>query len=369
MWVEDLKNGKFRAVERYEDPFTGKTKRAIVTMDKNTAQTRKAAQASLDAKIKSLLEDSKPKEYVLRKLVEDYRAYQKKTVSPATYRRNYFAGESIKTLLGEETLVNRLNARFIRNSLLETGKEPGTLNEYLKRIKALLRWGYENDLIEDVSYLSKLKPFKDTPHRQKIEDKYLESEELQIVLKSMKIKKWRLLTKVMALSGMRVGEVIALELSSDIDFKNNIIHVNKNYSATTKTLGKPKTSCSIRDIYMQDELKEAIKELKVYTLQECLANGIKTKLLLCASDGSYVDYYSFNKYFKELTQRTIGRALTTHSLRHTHASLLLEQGMSIDAISRRLGHENSKVTREIYLHVTERLKEKENEQLKNIRII
>ncbi|MFR8313824.1 MAG: hypothetical protein ACLVBP_16545 [Ruminococcus sp.] len=43
---------------------------------------------------------------------------------------------------------------------------------------------------------------------------------------------------------------------------------------------------------------------------------------------------------------------------HTHASLLLEQGISIDTISRRLGHENSDVTREIYLHVTKSYRKK-----------
>lgn len=58
-----------------------------------------------------------------------------------------------------------------------------------------------------------------------------------------------------------------------------------------------------------------------------------------------------------------------HELRHTHTSLLLEQGVSIDTISRRLGHENSRITREIYLHVTEKLKERDNEQLARISLL
>ena len=54
---------------------------------------------------------------------------------------------------------------------------------------------------------------------------------------------------------------------------------------------------------------------------------------------------------------------------HTHASLLMEQGVSIDTISRHLGHADSQITREIYLHVTKKLQEKENEQLKGLKII
>lgn len=44
-------------------------------------------------------------------------------------------------------------------------------------------------------------------------------------------------------------------------------------------------------------------------------------------------------------------------------------GIDIETIARRLGHENSRITRDIYLHVTEKLIEKDNEQIKHIRIM
>lgn len=43
--------------------------------------------------------------------------------------------------------------------------------------------------------------------------------------------------------------------------------------------------------------------------------------------------------------------------------------MDIDAISRRLGHEDSKVTKEIYLHITQKLKDRDNEKIAKIKII
>ena len=48
---------------------------------------------------------------------------------------------------------------------------------------------------------------------------------------------------------------------------------------------------------------------------------------------------------------------------------MFEHGMKEDAISRRLGHADSKVTREIYLHITKKLKEQENEQIRNIKLL
>jgi integrase len=47
----------------------------------------------------------------------------------------------------------------------------------------------------------------------------------------------------------------------------------------------------------------------------------------------------------------------------------MENGIDIDTISRRLGHESSKITREIYLHVTEKLKEKDFERISAIKIL
>ena len=46
-----------------------------------------------------------------------------------------------------------------------------------------------------------------------------------------------------------------------------------------------------------------------------------------------------------------------------------QQGIDIDSISRRLGHADSRITREIYLHVTKRLQEKENQKIKEVKLI
>lgn len=64
-----------------------------------------------------------------------------------------------------------------------------------------------------------------------------------------------------------------------------------------------------------------------------------------------------------------GKVLSPHILRHTHASLLAAAGMSLDAISRRLGHSDSDITKEVYLHVTEKLKKLEEEQLSKVKIL
>lgn len=56
-------------------------------------------------------------------------------------------------------------------------------------------------------------------------------------------------------------------------------------------------------------------------------------------------------------------------MRHTHVALMAEQGVPLDVISRRLGHANSQITREIYFHVTKKLKEQDQQRIKAVKIL
>ena len=85
--------------------------------------------------------------------------------------------------------------------------------------------------------------------------------------------------------------------------------------------------------------------------------------------GEHISYYDYEKYLKETSERILGRRITVHALRHTHASLLLAEGVDIDTISRRLGHENSRITKEIYLHTTQKLQENDNQRIKLKKIL
>lgn len=234
------------------------------------------------------------------------------------------------------------------------------------RLKALLRWGYRNDYIEDISYLDKIERFKDVSHRKKIEDKFLESSEVELLLDEMKVKKWKVLTEFLVLSGLRFGEVAALE-KTDVDLRKRVIHVTKTYDVNNDIVTTPKTDFSIRDVYIQDELAKVCRKALRMAQNDNVVQF--SNLLFTGTVREHIDHFAYNKYLKENSMKAIGRSITPHTLRHTHASLLMEQGIDIDSISKRLGHNDSKVTKEIYLHVTQKLESKRNEQLKAIKIL
>lgn len=178
----------------------------------------------------------------------------------------------------------------------------------------------------------------------------------------------KLFTKFLVLSGLRIGEAIALT-QSDIDDK--YIHVTKNYDYINDVITSPKTVTSERDVFIQPELRSVLKEIKINELQKQLLHGRSKSGLVFSSakNGSYISYDAYRQYLGDTSEKAINRRITPHALRHTHASLLLAEGLDIDSISRRLGHNDSKITREIYIHMTEKFKTLEEEKLAKINLL
>ena len=381
MWIQELetKNGeiRYRFREQYKDPLTGKLKNVSVTYDKNTTHTQRAATIKLQElinekmKMPYMINELDPSEITLNQLIEKYLEYQyidDNGIKKSTYQRNKHACNAFNHILGEDTKVIKLNQNYVVDKFRATGEANSTLNERLARFKALIRWGYKKDYILDIGWLGKLERFKDKPRRLKVEDKFLEADEVRLLLESMKVERWRLLTHFMILSGLRVGEVVALT-NDDVDLEKSIIYVNTTYDPVNDLITTPKNG-ETREVYIQPDLAVVCKQIKRLMLKQKLQFGYPmTNYFFTNEKGKHIEYYAYNKYLRENSEQILGRKITTHFLRHTSASLLMEAGIQIDNISQRLGHANSKITREIYLHITERLKEKYNQQIASVKII
>ena len=265
-----------------------------------------------------------------------------------------------------DSYVNNLSAGYIRTKLLNSGKENRTLNGYLKVFKTFWMWAYRNDLVDSRELFDKLSNFQDTPKRERIQDKYLEPWELQKLLDNMDVERWVLMTQLLVLSGLRIGEVIGLNKN---DLIGSSIKINRTYDPNNKVLTDPKTFSSKREVYIQEELREVINKIFDYIKRQEEIFGTPSVIFFPDPTGERLNYYSYSAYLRETSERVLGRRITPHTLRHTHCSMLAAKGMNLEAISARLGHDDSKITKEIYLHRMEELKEKENRQLDKIRLM
>ena len=152
----------------------------------------------------------------------------------------------------------------------------------------------------------------------------------------------------------------------------NLIHMAKDYIFITKTISEhgkreidsPKTNSSIRKIKIDKILKKDILSLKIY--YEKVYNK------------SNYDYFIFGGV-KPLAPTTINRhkikackkanlrSITLHQFRHSHATLLLHNGIVINEISRRLGHSTPSITLDIYTHTDLRQEKRVCETLNSLR--
>lgn len=363
MWTQKTVKGKYRYFESYTDPRTGKYKTVSITLDGNRKVDREAARDALRARVADVV--STPDKITVKALCDAYTKAQQRTAKPQTAQNNARRNKVLIGLLGPDVLVSTLTAATVRRAL--DTENPTTYNERLKRFKALIRWAYREDYIKDISFLDKLDRRKTPPPRTANAEKYLERDELRKLLDGMKVEAWKQLTQFLVLSGLRIGEAIALT-DADVNFFKREISVTKTFSLETKQLSTTKTDASARSVYMQDELFELCMRIATRKKEVLELFGGDPEPFIQNPDGGRVKYDAYRKYLTENTERLIGRSLKPHALRHTHVALLAEAGIPLETISRRLGHADSKITKEIYLHVTKKMVEKENEMLREVRI-
>jgi integrase len=352
MWIETTKTG-LRLCDRYKG-LDGKLHKVSVSLPKDTPQARRKASEELQKKImdKSSIEC----EMRFFALVELYLKH--KDVKQTTMANYIAAFKQIKIIL-EDVPVDQITAPYIKRRMAGSGKPASTLNRYIMLLNNLLSWSYEYGYIGS---LIRISPLKEKKAKKGPEEEYLEASELKEVLEQLEGTMHYYICKFMSLTGCRVGEAIALTLS-DID--NKYIHITKAWHID-QGLSTPKTESSIRDIYIQPELHSFLSEYKKWRLEYMMAYKIRTDLLFFSRNATYMNA----SYLRiKLNEIDFPKHLHPHIFRHTHTALLAEQGMSLDAIARRLGHADSTITKKIYFHVTKKIKESDEKALDNINIL
>lgn len=142
-------------------------------------------------------------------------------------------------------------------------------------------------------------------------------------------------------TGMREGELLALTLD-DFNFEKQEVSINKNLAKVGKKeiILPPKTKGSKRIITIPEFFCKKIKEFANkrydYNSNERLFPVTK-----------YYLHHEMNRGSKLFGVKRI----RIHDLRHSHVALLIEMGVSILLISKRLGHDNPQTTLRIYGHL------------------
>ena len=150
-------------------------------------------------------------------------------------------------------------------------------------------------------------------------------------------------------TGMRLGELLALQWG-DLDFNSRCIHVQRNRVAGNLTTTKNKQR---RRIDMSVQLSAALRELRTVRKRAAIQAGAKmTSWVFLTPDGNPIDGDNLrHRVFYRLLERAELRRIRFHDLRHTFASLLIQQGESLAYVQEQLGHSSVQVTVDVYGHL------------------
>lgn len=160
-------------------------------------------------------------------------------------------------------------------------------------------------------------------------------------------------------TGLRGGEVCALQWDN-IDLDNKTLTVNHTLIYKGKgmyELSTPKTKSSYRVIKIGDTLVNILKKHRLWQKKNKLEYGqyYTDSDYVCTKENGELITTNSLKYLSKVVNYELKINFNFHSLRHTHATMLLEAGANIKDIQKRLGHSKIATTLDTYSHVTKKM--------------
>lgn len=140
--------------------------------------------------------------------------------------------------------------------------------------------------------------------------------------------------------GIRVGELLALT-PQDIDEKKHLLKITKTYIRHNgkDIVSPPKTENSIRNVAMPDFLYSEVMDY-------IATAGLKKNERIIPRSVDFLKYH-----LKNGSKRSGVPPIRIHDIRHSHVSLLINQGFTAVAIAERVGHKHISTTMNVYAHL------------------
>lgn len=345
-------------LELDKDPVTGKRKQQWITV----IGTKKNAEKKLSELLSQIDTGSfiKPGKTTVRDLIRWLDDYAKVNLSPRSFER--YSGIIIKHLIpdfGRLTLTQLKPEHIQRHytTKLREGLSARTVRYHHAIIHSSLqtavKWGLVARNVADAV---------EPPRIQRTEMQIWNEEEINIFLENSKDSPYYALFYTVLFTGMRRSELLALRWQ-DIDLILGQIHVNRSLHHLkdgTYIFSQPKSAKSSRTIALTPS---TIITLREYQQKQKLERAIFN---FPFSDESLIFSDIEGKPFRP---NTITRAWTTqankcglspirfHDARHTHASLMLKQGIHPKVVQERLGHSSIQMTIDTYSHIAPGIQE------------
>ena len=297
-------------------------------------------------------------------VLDEWLALHKETVKASTWQFIELRANKHVRPYFKDMYVDKITLRQCQDFVNKTFKVAPVAYVYsVSIVKNTLDYALRLGMIESNPMLYVIKPKK----QANISDNhgnYYNKDELKKFLdvaKNTNLKKYALF-RLLAYSGMRIGECLALTWH-DLDYKNNTIAINKTLARTNNgiKIQTPKTKASNRVISLDNETIQVLKMWQLEQRKQLLKVGINAmdskQLIFSNGKNSFIIVPTVRLAIKQIAKKAGIHSITTHGFRHTHATLLFASGLDIKQVQARLGHSNVQTTLNIYTHA---MKEKQD---------
>ena len=298
-------------------------------------------------------------------LFADYMLYWLKTLEPDV---------EVDTFCGYESNIKRCIAPYFRGKNITLSQlkaidiqefytycrtvrkvSNNTVIHYHANLSKALKYALKMDLIQfnPMDKVSK-------PKSEKHIGKFYSLEEMETLFRTVRGDKIEFAVLMAAFYGLRQSEITGLRWQS-IDFENNIITIEHTVVQAykdgkcimiAKDRAKNKSSC--RSLPLVPQYRELLLEMKAHQAEcrELAGNCWHESDYVYVNDlGVPVRNGYISQHFASVVKKNSLRKITFHELRHSCASLLLKNGVSMKEIQAWLGHSNYNTTANIYAHL------------------
>lgn len=280
--------------------------------------------------------------------------YKEGAVRPLTLRKYHIAHQYLQELVPYLTLkdLDRKNYQKLLNDYAVTHERQTTM-DFHHQIKGAILDAVDEGLIEKNPTRKIIIKGKEPAIKK---PKFLNQFEVQALLKQLNLTEtinWDWFILLVTKTGVRFSEALALT-PDDFDFTKQQIDINKswNYKGTKGSFQPTKNESSKRKVQLDWQTAMQFSQL-IKNLETGKPIFVKKRVFNS----------TINNRLKALCIKADIPVITIHSLRHTHASLLIFSGVSIASVAKRLGHSSMTTTQETYLHIIQELENQDNEKI------
>ncbi len=296
-------------------------------------------------------------------------------------KRSGTKGNSLKTYKSHyrrhisPRLGNRKIHKIERREILTLQREVSekmsvsTCNSVLRVLKTILNDAVHDEIISK-SPADGIKSLKETEKATETYHRALTEQEQRDFMEEMANDYYYEFAALLLCTGMRSGEAAALTWS-DIDYKQNVIHITKTVTYNedgTIGIGSPKSESGKRDIPLNDTIRSILSSQR-----KKLGNilPMNDNRVFVSVYGGIIHNHVVNKAISSTLSRLRDQGkpiehFTAHALRDTFATRFIEQGGNPQTLKVILGHSSLSMTMDLYSHVLPNTKQQE---MDNLRIV